>query len=116
MTVSDPCLLLGRSEHVVLGNITAALYGTGDLDECRSRLIPLLNLTACVAGSRRATTMAPSAAPCAMNGVRRPMIDFHNSEFYGFSEFFYTMEDILKMGGKFNGIQFQRQANVSGRT
>jgi Golgi nucleoside diphosphatase len=51
-----------------------------------------------------------------MNGVRRPMIDFHNSEFYGFSEFFYTMEDILKMGGKFNGIQFQRQANVSGRT
>jgi Golgi nucleoside diphosphatase len=102
---------VGRSEHVVRSNVTAAVYGTGDLVECRRHLVSLLNLTSCLS-SRHGTWASTTVAPCKINGIRRPPIDFHNSEFFGFSEFFYTMEDILKMGGPYDTIQFQRAAKV----
>ena len=37
-------------------------------------------------------------------------IRFRNSEFYGFSEFYYTMEDVLRMGGPYEYMKFQKAA------
>ena len=37
-------------------------------------------------------------------------IYFRNSEFYGFSEFYYTMEDVLRMGGPYEYMKFQKAA------
>lgn len=42
-------------------------------------------------------------------------IDFSNSEFYGFSEFYYCMEDVLRMGGQYDSDKYSRAATVSKR-
>lgn len=39
-------------------------------------------------------------------------INFSNSEFYGFSEFFYCTEDVLRLGGQYNSEKFSRAAAV----
>ena len=39
-------------------------------------------------------------------------INFANSEFYGFSEFYYSMEDVLRMAGKYDYMKFSRAAKV----
>ena len=51
--------------------------------------------------------------PCYMNGVYQPEIDTSSSEFYGFSEFYYSMEDVLRMGGPYNYNKFEAAAQVS---
>ena len=38
---------------------------------------------------------------CPDPGMRPPPIQFDNSEFYGFSEFWYSMDDVLGMGGQY---------------
>ena len=40
-------------------------------------------------------------APCSLNGVFQPAIDFNNAEFYGFAEFWYSSNDVLRMGEKY---------------
>ncbi|XP_067115784.1 ectonucleoside triphosphate diphosphohydrolase 7-like isoform X4 [Osmerus mordax] len=37
-------------------------------------------------------------------------IDFKNSEFYGFSEFYYCTEDVLRMGGQYDSHKYSRAA------
>ena len=51
--------------------------------------------------------------PCSFNGVFQPSIDFQNSEFYGFSEYFYTSEDILRMAGRYDYTHFVEAAQVN---
>ena len=47
-----------------------------------------------------------------MNGVFQPDIDFNSSEFYGFSEFYYSMEDVLRIAGHYNHDRFSAAAQV----
>ena len=52
---------------------------------------------------------------CADNGIHLPsLLQLEDKEFYGFSEFWYTMEDILGLGGQFNGDTFKLEATVIG--
>lgn len=39
-------------------------------------------------------------------------INFSNSEFYGFSEFFYCMEDVLRIGGQYDSDKYSQAAKV----
>ncbi|KAK0137243.1 Ectonucleoside triphosphate diphosphohydrolase 7 [Merluccius polli] len=39
-------------------------------------------------------------------GVYQAPIDFNNSEFYGFSEFYYCMEDVLRIGGQYDSLKY----------
>ena len=48
-----------------------------------------------------------------LNGVYQPPIHFQNSEFYGFSEFYYCTEDVLRMGGDYNAATFTKAAKVT---
>lgn len=75
------------------------LRGTGDFDLCRKTLQPVMNKT--------------NETQTSLNGVYQPPIHFQNSEFYGFSEFYYCTEDVLRMGGDYNAAAFTKAAKVA---
>ncbi|XP_029380501.1 ectonucleoside triphosphate diphosphohydrolase 7-like [Echeneis naucrates] len=91
----DPCLPLGLSDTVVRGNHTLYLRGQGDWTRCQEAVQPFLGL--------HNGTMSPG-------GVYQAPINFSNSEFYGFSEFYYCMEDVLRIGGQYDSEKYSRAA------
>ncbi|XP_069140277.1 ectonucleoside triphosphate diphosphohydrolase 7-like isoform X2 [Argopecten irradians] len=100
MVLPDPCLPPGMFfEHDDDKGHTHFFRGTGDYVECQKGVYPLLNLT----------TPCEKEA-CSMNGVHQPDIDFTKSEFYGFSEFWYTMEDVFSKGGLYIKDDFKKEA------
>ncbi|XP_033633439.1 ectonucleoside triphosphate diphosphohydrolase 4-like isoform X1 [Asterias rubens] len=97
--ISDPCLPVNMQDQVSHNSQTIHLKGTGDFKQCQASLVPLLNLS------------SPCAKqPCSFNGVFQPEIEFRNSEFYGFSEYWYCMEDVLRIGGMYNYVKFELAA------
>uniref|UniRef100_A0AAQ5Y3P7 nucleoside-triphosphate phosphatase n=1 Tax=Amphiprion ocellaris TaxID=80972 RepID=A0AAQ5Y3P7_AMPOC len=91
----DPCLPVGLSDTVTRDNRTLFLRGQGDWTRCQEAVRPFLGL--------HNGTMSPG-------GVYQAPINFSNSEFYGFSEFFYCMEDVLRMGGQYNSERYSQAA------
>ncbi|XP_061192965.1 ectonucleoside triphosphate diphosphohydrolase 7-like [Saccostrea echinata] len=100
--ISDPCLPVGLTQEVkdAQGH-THFLNGLGDYEACRASLVRLINWN---------STVKCEQAPCSMNGVHQPIISFHNSEFYAFSEFWYTMDDVYRIGGIYNNEKFDYEA------
>ncbi|NWX25575.1 ENTP7 diphosphohydrolase, partial [Notiomystis cincta] len=96
MPFLDPCLPVGLEDTVVKGGQTLYMRGRGDWQACAKLLQPLL------AGSNgsHASLVETYKAP----------IDFSNSEFYGFSEFFYCTEDVLRLGGQYSAPTFTSAA------
>ena len=100
--ILDPCLSQNMMDMVEYQGTIKHFKGTGDFKACQAAVQPLLNLT-----------VPCQNPPCSFNGVFQPQIDFGNSEFYGFSEYWYCMEDILRMGGTYDHDAFQKAAKVS---
>ncbi|XP_063101127.1 ectonucleoside triphosphate diphosphohydrolase 7 isoform X1 [Cavia porcellus] len=92
----DPCLPVGLTDVVERNNQVLHIRGKGDWATCGVMLSPLL--------ARSNTSQA------SLNGIYQSPIDFNNSEFYGFSEFFYCTEDVLRIGGRYHGPTFAKAA------
>ncbi|KAM4676975.1 ectonucleoside triphosphate diphosphohydrolase 4 isoform 2-T3 [Discoglossus pictus] len=92
----DPCLPKDISDEIQQGERTLYLRGTGDFTLCRRIIQPLMNLS-----NETQTTL---------NAIYQPPLPYHNSEFYGFSEFYYCTEDVLRMGGDYNSARFLQAA------
>uniref|UniRef100_A0A8D1FLN1 nucleoside-triphosphate phosphatase n=1 Tax=Sus scrofa TaxID=9823 RepID=A0A8D1FLN1_PIG len=92
----DPCLPVGLTDVVERNSQVLHVRGRGDWVACRAMLNPLL--------ARSNTSQA------SLNGIYQSPIDFNNSEFYGFSEFFYCTEDVLRIGGRYHGPTFAKAA------
>ncbi|KAJ8285913.1 hypothetical protein GJAV_G00032410 [Gymnothorax javanicus] len=92
----DPCLPLDLQDEVGPPGQRVHLRGTGDFNLCRQLLQPFLNRT--------------NETDSSLNGVYQPPIDYRNSQFYGFSEFYYCTEDVLRMGGDYNSTKYSRAA------
>ncbi|KAM4756141.1 LOW QUALITY PROTEIN: ectonucleoside triphosphate diphosphohydrolase 4 [Cyanocitta cristata] len=92
----DPCLPLDARDELRQRGLTLHLRGTGDFQLCRELLRPLLNRT--------------NGTRSSLNGVFQPPVRFQESEFYGFSEFYYCTEDVLRMGGDYSAARFTRAA------
>ncbi|XP_056427154.1 ectonucleoside triphosphate diphosphohydrolase 4 isoform X3 [Hyla sarda] len=88
----DPCLPLDIPDTIKQGGQTMFLRGSGDFNLCRLIIQPLMNLS-----NETQTTL---------NGIYQPPLPYHNSEFYGFSEFYYCTEDVLRMGGDYRSTRF----------
>ena len=91
----DPCL---PSEIRIKGTHEGMKYrlkGMGNFESCRSKLLPLLN--------KSESCLSP---PCSFNGVHQPPISFNTTEFYGFSEFWYSVNDVLRLKGLYNAQKF----------
>uniref|UniRef100_UPI0037E83759 ectonucleoside triphosphate diphosphohydrolase 7-like n=1 Tax=Semicossyphus pulcher TaxID=241346 RepID=UPI0037E83759 len=91
----DPCLPAGLSDTLVRENHTLHLRGQGDWTHCQEAVRPFLGL--------HNGTMSPG-------GVYQAPINFSNSEFYGFSEFFYCTEDVLRLGGQYDSEKYSQAA------
>ena len=94
------------------------IVGEGNFHDCAEHLVPLLNLN---------TTCKKQS--CSINGVYQPIINYKSQDFYGFSEFWYTMEglkinllkllslncfkDVLKIGGPYTRLTFLNASIVS---
>ncbi|CAJ1054089.1 ectonucleoside triphosphate diphosphohydrolase 7-like [Xyrichtys novacula] len=91
----DPCLPAGLSDTAVRDNHTLYLRGQGDWTHCQEAVRPFLGL--------HNGTMSPG-------GVYQAPINFSNSEFYGFSEFFYCTEDVLRLGGQYDSQKYSQAA------
>jgi len=89
------CLPSGYSANYTRQNRSITITGEGDFYNCSRNLVDLLNLNATC-----------KRKPCSLNGVYQPPINYESDDFYGFSEFWYTMEDILRMGGPYAGSTF----------
>ncbi|KAM9284721.1 ectonucleoside triphosphate diphosphohydrolase 7 [Morus bassanus] len=92
----DPCLPVGLEDTVAKGGQTLYVRGRGDWPACAELLKPLL------AGS--------NSSQASLVGAYKAPIDFGNSEFYGFSEFFYCTEDVLRLGGHYSAPTFTSAA------
>ncbi|NXB30743.1 ENTP4 diphosphohydrolase, partial [Eulacestoma nigropectus] len=92
----DPCLPLDARDELRQRGLTLHLRGSGDFQLCRELLQPLLNKT--------------NGTRSSLNGVFQPPVRFQSSEFYGFSEFYYCTEDVLRMGGDYSAAKFAKAA------
>jgi len=113
------CLPRGYTMSSTRNNQTIHLTGEGDFLNCAKQLVTLLNLNA----------TCPKR-PCSFNGVYQPEINYRAQDFYGFSEFWYTMQglydkrqslvrieftllDILKIGGPYARLTFLNASTVN---
>ncbi|XP_069473711.1 ectonucleoside triphosphate diphosphohydrolase 4 isoform X1 [Ambystoma mexicanum] len=92
----DPCLPVDAETKVMSNGETMHLRGTGDFSFCREVIQPFMNRT--------------NETLTSLNGVYQPPVLYENSEFYGFSEFYYCTEDVLRMGGDYNAAKFIKAA------
>ncbi|XP_078235797.1 ectonucleoside triphosphate diphosphohydrolase 4 isoform X4 [Pogona vitticeps] len=92
----DPCLPLDVEDEIQQNGQMMYLRGTGDFNLCRDIIQPFMNKT--------------NETQTSLNGVYQPPVHFENSEFYGFSEFYYCTEDVLRMGGDYNATKFIKAA------
>ncbi|KAI6233658.1 hypothetical protein M3Y99_00879900 [Aphelenchoides fujianensis] len=76
------------------------VQGTGLWDSCVSEIVTILkNAGDC-----------PSALKCFFAGIQAPPVSLSTMELYGFSEYWYSMHDILALEGKYDHEEFERKA------
>jgi len=97
--IVDPCLPKDFTDEGMFKKRRYYLKGTGRFRTCQSDLITLLN-----------TTATCKRKPCSLNGVHQPSINFRSSEFYGFAEFWYSTQDVLRMGASYEGDKMDQMA------
>lgn len=93
--ISDPCLPYGAT----YSHAGVDFIGSGNYSSCFSSLKPLLHKATCQADDKT----------CSLSGKYQPSLDGVD-DFFGFSEFYYTSEDCLKMAGKWNLEKFETAA------
>ncbi|XP_018606507.2 ectonucleoside triphosphate diphosphohydrolase 7-like [Scleropages formosus] len=91
----DACLPAGLSDTIKRNRQEVFLRGQGDWHRCQEAVKPLL-------GTPNNTT--------SLKGAYQAPIDYHNSEFYGFSEFYYCTEDVLRISGQYSSTHFAKAA------
>ena len=99
--IVDPCLPKDFTEEGLYKKRRYFLKGTGRFRTCQNDLVTLLN-----------TAEPCKRAPCSLNGVHQPSINFRQSEFYGFAEFWYSTQDVLRMGASYEGDKMDQMAVV----
>ena len=105
LELPDPCLPSGlkltKSGQVILPGSSEAvgdeshLIGTGVFTECLKRTYPLLDKDA-----------PCEDAPCLLNGVHVPAIDFDVNHFVGVSEYWHTTHGVFEMSHKEKAYDF----------
>lgn len=102
----DPCLPMNMKYQLSASNMS--LVGTGDYSRCRKALKPLLS-----AEDKQDNRINENFLECSEDVLYELPANFTLMPFYGFSEFWYTMNDVLGIGGAYSKTLFDNQAAVS---
>lgn len=92
----DPCSPIGMETEVEYNGKKFTVTGSGEYEGCLKTIYPLL-----------LKHLPCSDEPCLFNGVHAPSIDFTLEKFVGVSEYWYTANDVFKLGGEYNYEQFE---------
>ncbi|CAG2166084.1 unnamed protein product [Oppiella nova] len=116
--IYDPCLPIDSTERFNIsrrskntnGSTTFinVLKGSGDYNACALKLKQMLDPSS---ESQRQCTNTNTNTSCPLRQLSKTDAPFDNSEFYGFSEFWYTMEDVLRQGGPYRSKKFRDSAS-----
>ena len=98
--MSDNCLPYKAIAKASYNDKDYHLKGTGDLSACMKDIKPLLNQSA-----------ACHTPPCSLNGVYQPHIPL-DTTFYGISEYWYSVYDVLNLKGYYNHEKVVESAKV----
>ena len=102
-----------RNEHELLKLLY--IMGTGKWQECFDTIKDFTK-TSEPFYKKCQSTENTNEGMCPDDGIHLPsLLQIHNSEFYGFSEFWYTMDDVLHLGGQYTAKIFQNAAEVRTR-
>lgn len=99
--IEDPCLPNGLKLPPTSPSMPA-FVGTGSFSQCLESLQPLLDTSA---------PCPPPAEHCLFAGLPTPHIDFEREDqrgFIGISEYWYTAQQILGLGGVWDWAEWER--------
>lgn len=99
-SLKDPCLPVGAQldHESTVHNGTFHFEGVGQFSSCQQAMFPLLQ-----------KDLPCKDEPCLFNGVHVPAIDYDQNRFVGVSEYWYTANDVLKLGGKYDFAIFSQK-------
>ena len=100
--IYDPCLNRGskwRNQMRKGQNETVEVEseGAGNFEVCKKKLDALLDPSI-----ERDKHCAVNESTCPLTALSTTRVAFEDTEFYGFSEFFFSLDDVLRMGGKYD--------------
>ena len=101
----DKDLLNSYKDQLKKSNYKLYLDGTGDWAKCYDSIKQFTK-------QRDSFLTCKKDGTCPSAGIKVPDIQFDDSEFYAFSEFWYSMDDVLKMGGPYLFSKYKREASV----
>ena len=101
----DPCSPVDMHEDLEDKGKRLTIHGTGNFKDCRSSLLSVLTAPSNCSEKEKFSA-------CTTDIFVKPPIDY-NMQFYGFSEFWYTMQDVFLMGGGYSKEKFEEAAAVS---
>ncbi|SCW03475.1 LAFE_0G11276g1_1 [Lachancea fermentati] len=98
LELTDPCMLRGSRNTFKFKDKEFQVSGSGNYEHCLKSIYPLL-----------LKDLPCMEEPCLFNGVHAPQIDFNKDKFVGTSEFWYTANDVFKIGGEYNFNEFSQK-------
>lgn len=96
--LTDPCTPKGAKIKFEFKDKEFQILGSGNYEQCSKSIYPLL-----------LKNIPCSDEPCLFNGIHAPHIDFKKDRFIGTSEYWYTANDVFKLGGEYNFQEFNEQ-------
>lgn len=116
INITDPCLSIDASENITSFNKSKSnnssidyiiLKGTGEFQNCEFKLKKILNPKM----EESKNCYSNVNLTCPLTKLRDTNTPFAESEFYGFSELWYTMNDVLGLGGDYSYQSFSKAAS-----
>lgn len=105
--IRDHCLHQNLEENFTTKDGTqVTLSGKGDYRRCRDSVRAMLK-------ANTSSLSDCSGTRCPVAPFVKPQVPFQYLPFLGTSEFWYTMQDVLHIGGDYNQRKFDRAATVS---
>ena len=112
--ISSKPVLSFMKNNLAISNEELKLFtvGTGEWEECFNTVKDFTKTSESYFKKCKSTENVVEGN-CPDDGIHLPsVLRLEDKEFYGFSEFWYTMEDVLRLGGSYDENKYKNSAKV----